>query len=168
MAKGGSSSSESSSTSSTSTSNYDQRVGAEGGGVALGQGATLQVTDQFNENVARAFNELVSLARDAGQLVLESNAGLQETTEKVLEANTQAAKDAMAANERAINAALEKLDTQSARSTEISKSTLSAVTTQLSNQQKGSTTIYTDIFPYVAAGIIGIVAIFIFLNAKKR
>lgn len=168
MAKGGSSSSESSSTSSTSTSNYDQRVGAEGGGVALGQGATLQVTDQFNENVARAFNELVSLARDAGQLVLESNAGLQETTEKVLMANTQAAKDAMAANERAISAALEKLDTQSARSTEISKSTLSAVTTQLSNQQKGSTTIYTDIFPYVAAGIIGIVAIFIFLNAKKR
>ena len=179
MAKGGSSSSESSSTSTTSTSNYDQRVGAEGGGVALGQGATLQTTDQFSDNVAKAFNQLVNLATDAGRLVMESNAGLQRTTEDVLAANTEttrSATDASAkamqaaldANAKAMQAALDKVDTQGQRSTDISKSTIDAVTKQLDRQQTGSSTIYTDIFPYVAAAILGIVAIFIFLNAKKR
>ena len=177
MSKGGSSSSESSSTSSTATSNYDQRVGAEGGGVALGQGATLQTTDQFSDNVAKAFNQLVSLATDAGRLVMESNSGLQATTEKVLSANAQttekalnasaqSARDAMDATAKAMQAALDKVDTQGQRSTDISKSTIDAETKQLDRQRTGSSTIYTDIFPYVAAAIIGIVAIFIFL--KKR
>lgn len=165
---GGGSSSSSTSTATTSTENYDQRVGAEGGGVALGQGATLQVSDQFSDNVARAFNQLVSLATDAGRLVMESNAGLQETTEKVLAANAQATRDAMEANAKAMQAALDKVDTQGQRSTDISKSTIDAVTKQLTTQQQGPNTIYTQIFPYVAAAIIGIVAIFIFLNAKKR
>lgn len=154
---GSSSESSSPTTTTTTTQQYDQRVGAEGGAVALGQGASLSVQEQFPENVARAFNELINLARGAGELIINSNENLQEAT-----------KNALASNEKALQLALEKVGAQGAISADVSKSTTESLAKLLETQTKGASTIYTDIFPYIAAGIIGLVAIVIYLNAKKR
>lgn len=156
MSSGKSESSSSTSTS-TTTEQYDQRVGAESGGVALGQGASLSISEQFPENVAKAFNELINLARGAGELIINSNENLQEAT-----------KNALISNEKVLQLALEKVGAQGALSADVSKNTTEALTKLLETQGKGASTIFTDLFPYIAAGIIGLVAIVIYLNTKKR
>ncbi len=120
--------SESSSSTTTTTQQYDQRVGAEGGAIAIGSGAQISINEEFGSNVAQAFNQLISLARDAGQLVDTLNKTTQDTTTKAVD----------------------------------------LLAKQVERSEKGASTIYTDIFPYVAAAIIGIVAIFIFINFSKR
>jgi methionine-rich copper-binding protein CopC len=171
----GSSESSSSTSTSTTTNQYDQRVGAEAGAVALGQGASLSYNEQFPENVSKAFNELINLARDAGKLIINSNENLQEATKRSLESN-----------EKTLQMALEKISAQGAISADVSKKTTeklaglletqgkgaSTITEKiaglLETQGKGASTIYTDIFPYIAAGIIGLVAILIFYKSKAR
>ena len=153
----GKSQSSSSTTTQTTTQQYDQRVGAEGGAVALGQGASLSINEQFPENVAKAFNELINLARDAGELIINSNQNLQEVT-----------KNALASNEKTVQMALEKVNAQGRISADVSKNTTEALAKLLETQGKGASTIFTDLFPYIAAGIIGLVAIVIYLNTKKR
>jgi hypothetical protein len=172
----GKSQSSSSTTTQTTTQQYDQRVGAEGGAVALGQGASLSINEQFPENVAKAFNELINLARDAGELIINSNQNLQEVTKNALASNEktvqmalqEVTKNALASNEKTVQMALEKVNAQGRISADVSKNTTEALAKLLETQGKGASTIFTDLFPYIAAGIIGLVAIVIYLNTKKR
>jgi len=59
--------SDSESSNSTSTTTQDQKVSATDSAIALGQGATLNYTDQMSDNVLAAVKELIQLTRDAGE-----------------------------------------------------------------------------------------------------
>lgn len=77
----------SSSTSSQSTTqeiSQDQRALADNQGVALSS-STLNYSENFPEPVAKAFQDLISLSRDAGQVVIDTNAKLVETTKTALD-----------------------------------------------------------------------------------
>jgi hypothetical protein len=80
------SSGKSESSSSTSTSNQDNRVGADNGALALGQGAQLQINEDFPDNVALAFNKLIELAQGAGSIVQDSSKSNQSLTEAAIQA----------------------------------------------------------------------------------
>lgn len=77
----------SSSTSSQSTTqeiSQDQRALADNSGVALSS-STLNYTEAFPEPVAKAFQDLISLSKAAGDIVIETNAKLVETTKSALD-----------------------------------------------------------------------------------
>jgi hypothetical protein len=123
---GGSSESSSSQTQQTSTTNQDNRVAAEPGGVALGQGASVNIQDQFSDNVQKAFNELIDLSRQAGAVAVDFSTRAIEANEKAL--------------------------------TEVAKRASQAEQTETLGEKR----IFTDIFPYVAAAVVAIVAVQIF------
>lgn len=92
--KSKSSSSSSSSTQTfTETNNLDNRVAAAEEGVALGQGATLNITDNFNEGVQEAFQAILNTAENAVgaslELVEKSVSKNQETTNNALASISQ-------------------------------------------------------------------------------
>lgn len=66
----GGSKSSSSSTNTTQTTTQDQKVSATDSAIALGQGAALNYTEQFPDNVAAAFGELIQFARDSGEVAI--------------------------------------------------------------------------------------------------
>lgn len=87
------SSSSSSTKTFTETNNLDNRVAAAEEGVALGQGATLNITDNFNEGVQEAFQAILNTAENAVgaslELVEKSVSKNQETTNNALASITQ-------------------------------------------------------------------------------
>jgi len=56
---------DSSSSSTATTVQEDNRVVADSGGLALGRGAGLQITQEFPDKVAQAFSEIVDLGKQA-------------------------------------------------------------------------------------------------------
>lgn len=85
-----SSKSSSASSSQTSSVNEDNRIVADNGGVALGKDAILQTNDYFSDNVLASFKELVSLVRDAGEVVVKTTDTAQANTQAQLAAFTAA------------------------------------------------------------------------------
>ena len=73
------SSSKSKSTTTTKTEQYDQRILAEHGATVIGTGATIDIYDEFGENVANAFTELIEFAGAAGREAIEQSEKTQET-----------------------------------------------------------------------------------------
>lgn len=124
------SSSSSSSQATTQTINEDNRVVGEAGSTTLGKGAVLQINNELPETVVEVFNKFIDLARDAGSSILESSRRAVETAEK-------------------------SLDTV-AKSGGASLSTVAGIQDKVN---QGNDRIFTDIFPLLAAGIIGLVAI---------
>lgn len=87
MGGGGSSTA---STSTTQNLSQDNRVAADNGALALGQGATYTVNDQFDGNVSDAFSKLVDLVSNtvtaAGQIVVNSQNQQQKSNTDSLSA----------------------------------------------------------------------------------
>jgi hypothetical protein len=133
--------SKSSSSSSQTTTSEDNRVGAEGGGIALGKGSSVTISQSFGPEVAAAFNRLITLAEGAGKLVYDITQQSNSLSTKALDAGATAQKTTTDA--------------------------LSKITDQLDKTQKGGTTIFADLFPFIAAGIIAVVAIFGFGKKEK-
>ena len=138
MSKGSSSSS---SASTTQTVNEDNRAAADNGGIALAKGAQLIQTDEFSDNVAKAFNQLIDLARDAGSVALD--------------AQTSAMQNAMQNAEDALNKVVQQ-----------SSNALTAVSQRLETQESGDDAIYTKIFPYIA--VIGVAVIIVIALVSFR
>lgn len=87
---GGSDSGSSSSTS-TTTQQVDDRVTAEGQGIAVGGSGQLIVTDEFSDNVLDAFNNILDLAKNAGIVATGFAQNAQKVTETALEKVTERA-----------------------------------------------------------------------------
>lgn len=194
MGKGGSSSS-----SSTQTANYDQRVAAEGEGLALGSGAAIITANEFGDNVAKAYQDLVNFAKDSllsiqdaqekgaalGEKALDTAAGssqasldaINSSNEKALNIAAESSQLSLAAinssNEKALNA----LVNIGAGAADLVKTALEAVkatgqtalTKVAENQETNnpsSTSIYKELFPWVAVAAVALIAIFIFGRGK--
>ena len=86
MPKGSSSSS---STNTTSTTTQDNKVSATDSAIALGNSSSFVYTDEFNDNVAKAVDSLIGLARDAGLVASSFATKAIQSNEKALEAVAQ-------------------------------------------------------------------------------
>jgi hypothetical protein len=78
----GNSSSKSETRTSSTTQQTDSRVGATDGGIAIGAGANVSLTDQFPAEAVQVFNKLIELtdtsiqsARDAGGVAIDAVSG---------------------------------------------------------------------------------------------
>jgi len=89
MAKGSSSSS-TSTTSLTETINADQRVAADNSALALGAGASLEINQQFSQDVKEAFIKLIDLAAGAGDLVQASTQQVKDASQAAINASQAA------------------------------------------------------------------------------
>lgn len=118
--------SSSNTSSATQTSNEDNRIAAEGGSLALGKNAALQINNQLPETVVDVFKDLIELAGGAGNKAIE------------------ASQKAIASSEQ----------------------TLSTIANIADNQSKGESRIYTDLFPILAVGVIGLVAVTLLKKGK--
>lgn len=163
MSKGGESSSESTSTTSTQTTtqNYDQRVGAEGGGLALGSGASLKFEQQFSPEVANAFRQLIDFAKDAGAAVIESQNQALKAAEKSQDKALTAVRDSQA---QALANAEKTLNLVSAQSNKA----LDTVSKRLENQEQPTKSLFTGLFPYLVAAGIAVVVIIALSNLTKK
>lgn len=135
------SSSSSSSQATTQTINEDNRVVGEAGSTTLGKGAVLQINNELPETVAEVFSQFIDLARDAGTSIVESSRRAVETAEKALDTVARSGE--------------KSLDTVAASG----GASLSTVANIQDKVNQGNDRIFTDIFPLLAAGIIGLVAI---------
>lgn len=70
MGKGGSSST---SKTTTTTEQYDQRVLAETGSLAIGAGGEFTYTQEFGTEVANAFDSLIEFAEEAGRALMKQS-----------------------------------------------------------------------------------------------
>ncbi len=136
MSKGSSSSS---SASTTQSVNEDNRAAADNGGIALGKNATLIQTDEFSDNVAKAFNDLISLAKDAGSVAVEAQTAAMQNAE----------------------AALNKLAQQSSDA-------LTAVSQRLETQEAGEDSIYTKIFPYIVVVAVAVIIAIAVMSFRRN
>lgn len=82
--------SKSESSSSTANINEDNRQAVDNQSVALGKDATLMISNNFDDNVRGAFSDLVSLVRDAGQVVVSTSKNANENTQSTVNAVTAA------------------------------------------------------------------------------
>lgn len=119
---------ESSSSTSAATTNLneDNRVVGESGSIALGKNATYEINNFMPDTVADVFKNLIDLASDAGQIVVDST------------------QNAVASQEKA----------------------LSTIATLSDKQNQGDSRIYTDLFPFVAVGVMALIALTIFKKGK--
>ncbi len=198
MGKGGSSSS---STTEQTTQNFDQRVASEGGGLALGSGAAIVAptstynTNEFSDNVAKAYQSLVDFAAGSLSTVKEAQAKSIALGERAVDAAVETGQGALdyvnKSNVDALNAivtigqgaadyvnksnveALNAIVTIGQGAADIVKFALESVKTQgevaltkvTENQQAqnpASTSIYKDLFPWVAIAAVALIAIFVF------
>ena len=171
MAKGGSQSS-----SSTSTANYDQRVASEDG-VALGKDAILIVNEEFSDNVAKGFKDLVDFASRALETAEDTQKQSVELGEKALDAANKSGQGAVEAIGKSSDRALEVVATITKGAGDIIGEALktiktsgqTALQTVAQNQQeqaKGPASVYTDLFPYLVVAAVVLVAIAIFGRKK--
>lgn len=77
--------SSSSSSSQTQSINEDNRVASEGSGIALGKDAALMIQNEFSDNALAAFNMVISLVRDAGELAIDTSSKVTENAQKSLD-----------------------------------------------------------------------------------
>ena len=175
MSKGGSSSSESTSSTSTKTTteNYDQRVGAEGGGVALGSGASLKIEQQFGPEVANAFRQLIDFAKDAGAAVIESqNQALeaaQKSQDKALAAVRESQDQTLTAVKDSQALALANAEKTLNLVSSHSSKALETVSARLENQEQPQKNFFNSIFPYlVAVGVVIMVVVALTKLTKKK
>lgn len=110
----------------TTNLNEDNRISSDGGSIALGKNAALQINNELPDNVVDVFKGLIEFAAGAGDAVLKSSA------------------QAISANENA----------------------LSKVATIADKQTQGESRIYTDLFPLVALGLLGLVAVTLLKKGK--
>jgi hypothetical protein len=138
MGKG---SSESSTTSTSATTNQDLRVGAEGGGIALGQGASYNITDNFPTEVISVFDKIVDFSSG------------------VLSAANDIVNKAIALGENATNKALE--------SSNKSVTTVSGLATSAVNPaEANNAAILKNLTPIAIIGAIALIGI-AFFNKRK-
>lgn len=90
MGGGGSSSS----SSTTSTNQEDKRVTASDSAIAIGAGGTLQITDEFSDNVKEFGIQLLEFAQGAGEAAIEFANKAQDTTQESLDRVAERAKQA--------------------------------------------------------------------------
>jgi hypothetical protein len=117
--------SSSSSKSTSTTQNYDQRVIADAGALAIGAGGSYTINQPFSDQVRDAYLALVNLAGKSAE---------REST---------------------------------AMQTAVSMAAAQATATlsQLDRTQKGASTIYTDLFPFIAVGAV-VIGIAIFMRGR--
>lgn len=77
------SSSSSSSSAETKSVQEDNRVVGEGNATVLGKNAI--INNEFSDNVANAFTELISLAREAGSAIVDTSMRAVTSNEKALD-----------------------------------------------------------------------------------
>lgn len=88
---GGSSSSSSNSTSSTSE---DNKVSATDNAIALGKDSQFSYVDEFSDNVAKAFSDLVDLVRDGGSVAVDAVNNAVSSNERAMQLIAERAKQA--------------------------------------------------------------------------
>jgi hypothetical protein len=145
MGKGGSQS-----TSSNQTANYDQRVAAEGEGLALGAGAAIITQNEFGDNVSGAFKSLVDFATKS----LDSIATSQEQN--------------VALNENTLNSAADIVKTALEAVKVSGQAALATVTAneQAQNPVSATTNSTTNITKYLIIGAVVLGLIFILKKGK--
>lgn len=74
--------SDSTSTSSTS----DNRVGAEGGSIAVGAEAQISIHEEFSDNAVAAFEQLAGITQDSIQQIGSALSTVQKSSEVALQA----------------------------------------------------------------------------------
>lgn len=174
---GGKGTSESASSVSTTSANYDQRVAAEAEGIALGQGAAIVNVNEFGDNIAKAYLDLVNFAKGSLDSINEAQAKSMALGERAVDAAVETGQGALDYINKSNESALDAIVNIGARAAEIVKQALEAVKTQsqtalttvAENQQEqnpASTSIYKDLFPWVAIAAVVLVALFIFRKGK--
>ncbi|MDD5692246.1 MAG: hypothetical protein PHP10_03610 [Candidatus Omnitrophica bacterium] len=139
MGKGETSSNESTSTTSNTTQNEDNRVGAEGEGIAIGKEAQINIDQQFSPDVAAQFKNLIDFAGEVGAAALQVH------------------KDAMANAERTLNA----ISDQSSKA-------LEAVSTRLENQEQPAKSLFSNLLPYLIVVAVAIMIVVALINLTKK
>lgn len=82
--------SKSSSASTTQSNSEDNRAAGDNGAIVLGKDASVNIQDQFGDNVLNAFNGLISLAKDAGSLVIKNADQANQQAQSSVDAVTKA------------------------------------------------------------------------------
>ncbi len=155
---GGGTSSTSSSTTTTQTVNEDNRVVGESASATLGNDAGLIINNEFSDNAAKQFGELITLAKSAGQAVVYNSELAIQSSQKALEI-------ASLSSDKALKLVTETLSKNSLQQVTSGDKALTAVTTALERDKQGDKTIYTDLFPIIA--VVAVVAVVIFFFSKK-
>jgi len=75
----------------TTTEQFDQRAVAESGAIAIGGGSDIDYTqiDEFSDNVAQAFENLLDFATEAGAVAADFASEAGETAAKQVAATTE-------------------------------------------------------------------------------
>lgn len=174
MGKSGSSSS---STTENTTANYDQRVAADGSGLALGSGAAIITENAFSDNVAKAYQALVDFASGALTTVKETQQQAVSLGERAVNSAVESSQNAIQATGESSSKALDTVLEIGQGAADLIKTALDAVKTQseaaltkvAENQQAqnpASSSSYTEIIRWIVIGAVVIAALFIFLKGK--
>lgn len=111
-------------------------MAGDNGATVVGANGTYTINDQFDPNVLTAFQDLISLAKDAGQIVVQTQQQANAT-------NAEALKQTNATSAAA----------------------LSAVSGAYNNQQLGTTQVFQNMIPLIiVAGVV--IVIFMSLRRK--
>lgn len=143
------SSSNTSSSSETLNVNEDNRNIAEAGAIALGKDASLNFTNQFGAEVQSAFKDLIDLARDAGT------------------GSFDVVKEALQTSSDSIAKSVEKVTGNSQEAISSINQAFARSQDAVERAQKGDATIFTDLFPFVALGVIGLTVLVIVFKKER-